>query len=472
MNKTTQKILVLLTDLIFINLAYTAYFYVRVESGWFSFIIRPDIFPAIIAFYIYWLILFTFFGMYRTWFASSRFDEISTLFKATFIGIFIVFSVIFVSDFLEGVESPNRILIFIYWILIFLFTAFGRLFIRSFQRNLLIKGIGRRGTVIVGYNEKAKEVHDQVLEHPALGLDIVGYVAINSDNIGKNYKNIQVLGSRENLLEIVRQTSASEIIIALEKEDHDLLVDIISKVEIFKLEKKGIGLKIVPDLYEILSGQARTSQLYGIPLIDIMPELMPEWEKKLKRISDITISLLILIMTLPLDIIVSILIKIDSPGPVLFKQDRIGMNNKIFRIYKFRSMFKDAEKHTGPVWSRKDDPRVTRVGKILRKLRFDEIPQFYNVLKGEMSLVGPRPERPYFVDMLAEQLPYYRRRLKVRPGITGWAQVKHKYDESIEDVKVKLRYDLFYIENMSFRMDIKILARTILVVLFGKGHYS
>jgi lipopolysaccharide/colanic/teichoic acid biosynthesis glycosyltransferase len=148
------------------------------------------------------------------------------------------------------------------------------------------------------------------------------------------------------------------------------------------------------------------------------------------------------------------------------------MNNKIFRIYKFRSMFKDAEKHTGPVWSKKDDPRVTRIGRIIRKLRIDEIPQFYNVLKGEMSLVGPRPERPYFVDMLAEQLPYYRRRLKVRPGITGWAQVKHKYDESIDDVKVKLRYDLFYIENMSFRMDIKILARTILVVLFGKGHYS
>jgi lipopolysaccharide/colanic/teichoic acid biosynthesis glycosyltransferase len=135
-------------------------------------------------------------------------------------------------------------------------------------------------------------------------------------------------------------------------------------------------------------------------------------------------------------------------------------------------MFKDAEKHTGPVWSKKDDPRVTRIGRIIRKLRIDEIPQFYNVLKGEMSLVGPRPERPYFVDMLAEQLPYYRRRLKVRPGITGWAQVKHKYDESIDDVKVKLRYDLFYIENMSFRMDIKILARTILVVLFGKGHYG
>ena len=405
--------------------------------------------------------------MYRTWFASSRFDEISTLFKATFIGIFIVFSIIFISDFLEGVESPTRILIFIYWFLIFLFTAFGRLFIRSFQRNMLIKGIGRRGAVIVGYNDKAFEVHDQIIDHPALGLDVVGYVAVNQENIGKNYKNIKVDGTLDQLLNVINSKGASEVIIALEKEDHNLLVDVISKIE-----SKGIGLKIVPDLYEILSGQARTSQLYGIPLIDIMPELMPEWEKKLKRISDIAISLIILIITLPLNILISILIKIDSKGPVFFKQDRIGMNNKVFKIYKFRSMFEDAEKHTGPVWSKKDDPRVTTIGKLIRQLRIDEIPQFYNVLKGEMSLVGPRPERPFFVEMLSEQLPYYKRRLKVRPGITGWAQVKHKYDESIEDVKVKLRYDLFYIENMSLRMDLKILARTILVVFLGKGHYK
>lgn len=467
MNKRTQKILVLLTDLLFICLAWISYYYIRVETGWFRIQIVPELYFPMFAVYLFWLVIFTFFGMYRTWFASSRFDEISTLFKTTFIGIFILFFLIFISDFMEGSESGDRILIFIYWFFLFVFVSVGRLFIRSFQRGLLIKGIGRRGAVIVGYNTKSNEVHDQILEHPALGLDVLAYVAINQQNIGKHYKNIKVLGSLDQLLDIINQTRALEVLIALEKEDHDLLVDIISKVE-----NKGIGLKIVPDLYEILSGQARTSQLYGIPLIDIMPELMPEWEKKLKRISDVIISLIILIITLPLNILVSIFIKLDSKGPVLFKQERIGMNNKEFRIYKFRSMFQDAEKHTGPVWSRKDDPRVTRVGRIIRQLRIDEIPQFFNVLKGEMSLVGPRPERPYFVDMLAQQLPYYRRRLKVRPGITGWAQVKHKYDESIEDVKVKLRYDLFYIENMSLRMDIKILARTILVVLFGKGHYS
>jgi len=467
LNKKTQKILVLLADFIFIYLAWVAFFYVRIETGWFKILIMPEVILPMVVIYFYWLIIFTFFGMYRTWFASSRFDEISSLFKATFVGIFILFFLIYLDDYFHSVESSSRILIFIYWFFLFLFVAIGRLFIRSFQRILLIKGIGRKIAIIVGYNSKANEVHDQILDHPALGLDVEAYVAINSENIGNVYKNIRVRGALDDLLDIIYKTHASEVIIALEKEDHDLLVDIISKVEY-----KGIGLKIVPDLYEILSGQARTSQLYGIPLIDIMPELMPEWEKKLKRLSDIFISLLILMVTLPLNILVALAIKSDSRGPVFFKQERSGMGNKNFNIYKFRSMYQDAEKHTGPVWSQKDDPRVTRVGKLIRKLRIDEIPQMFNVLKGEMSLVGPRPERPYFVEQLSEQIPYYKRRLKVRPGITGWAQVKHKYDESIEDVKVKLRYDLFYIENMSLRMDIKILARTILVILFGKGHYS
>ncbi len=417
--------------------------------------------------YLYWLIIFTFFGMYRTWFAASRFDEISTLFKTTFVGIFILFFLIFISDYLEGAESSIRILIFIYWGFLFAFVSIGRLLIRSFQRELLIKGIGRRTAVIIGFNSKGQEVHDQILQHPALGLDVGAYVAVHTENVGKHYKGVKVINTYDELLNIVDSIHASEIIIALEKENHDLLVDIISKVE-----NRGIGLKIVPDLYEILSGQARTSQLYGIPLIDIMPELMPEWEKRLKRISDVFVSLVILLLTLPVNILVAFTIKLDSKGPVLFKQERIGMNGREFKIYKFRSMYQDAEKNTGPVWSTKDDPRVTRAGRIMRKLRIDEIPQFFNVLKGEMSLVGPRPERRYFVEMLSKQLPYYKRRLKVRPGITGWAQVKHKYDESIEDVKIKLRYDLFYIENMSLRMDLKILARTVLVVLFGKGHYS
>ncbi|MDP2364179.1 MAG: sugar transferase [Ignavibacteria bacterium] len=467
MSKSTEKILLLLTDFLMINAAWFVYSYIRLQTGWFDLIIAPEFFLPMLVIYFYWLIIFTFVGMYRTWFASSRFDEISTLFKATFFGIFLLFFLIFVDDYMHNVATATRILIFIYWGLFLFFVGSGRIFIRSVQRNLLIKGIGRRCGLIIGFNPQAKEVLDSISSAPALGIDIEAFVAVKNENIGKDHKGIKVEGTTEQLVEIIEKYNAKEIIIALEKEDHDVLVDVISKTE-----GKNLSLKIVPDLYEILSGQARTSQIYGIPLIDIMPELMPEWEKKLKRLMDIFISLLLLLISSPILIIAAVAIKIDSKGPVLFKQERLGQNSKQFKVLKFRSMIIDAEKFTGPVWSQKDDPRVTRMGKFVRRARIDEIPQMINVLKGEMSLVGPRPERAFFVEKLSVEIPYYKRRLKVRPGVTGWAQIKHKYDETIDDVKIKLRYDLFYIENMSIRMDFKILLRTIFVVLFGKGHYD
>lgn len=467
MSKSKEKILLLLTDFITINLAWLVYSYIRLQTGWFALIIAPEFILPMLVIYFYWLIIFTFVGMYRTWFASSRFDEISTLFKASFFGIFLLFFLIFIDDYMHNVATATRILIFIYWGLFLFFVGSGRIIIRSVQRNLLIKGIGRRNGLIIGFNPKAKEVLDSVLTAPALGIDIKAFVAVNNENIGKDYKDIKVENTTDQLVEIMSKYDVKEIIIALEKEDHDVLVDVITKTE-----GRGVNLKIVPDLYEILSGQARTSQIYGMPLIDIMPELMPEWEKKLKRLMDIFISFLILVISSPITLLTAVAIKIDSKGPVFFKQERLGQNGKPFNVIKFRSMIQDAEKYTGPVWSKKDDPRVTRMGKFVRKVRIDEIPQMFNVLKGEMSLVGPRPERAYFVEKLSQEIPYYRRRLKVRPGVTGWAQIKHKYDESIEDVKIKLKYDLFYIENMSLRMDFKILLRTVYVVLFAKGHYD
>ena len=467
MSKTTEKILILTIDFLTINLSGIIYFVLRVKTGWFDMLIMPEMFVSILIIYFYWVIIFTFVGMYRTWFAASRFDEISTLFKASFVGIFILFFSIFLDDYFHGVEAGNRILIFIYWGIFFVLVSSGRIFVRSLQRSLLIKGLGRRNAIIVGFNKKGNEVHDQMLEHRALGIDIKGYVSLKNNHDEGSYKNIPVLGSVNEIQNLIDKTQSKEVILALEKDEHEMLVDIISKCE-----PKNVNMKIVPDLYEILSGQARTSQIYGIPLIDIMPQLMPEWEKKLKRILDIIVSLLILILNFPIIVLTSVAIKLDSKGPIFFKQERCGLNNKTFRIIKFRSMQHDAEKITGPVWSQKDDPRITRMGKIIRNLRIDEVPQMINVLKGEMSLVGPRPERPFFVEKLSEQIPYYKRRLKVRPGITGWAQVKHKYDESIDDVKIKLRYDLFYIENMSLRMDFKILFRTIFVVVFARGHYN
>ena len=189
----------------------------------------------------------------------------------------------------------------------------------------------------------------------------------------------------------------------------------------------------------------------------------------IKRFLDLIFSVLFFVIGLPFYIIFGLLIKLDSNGPVLFKQIRTGLQNNVFLLYKFRSMCFLAEAKTGPVWTAQNDPRITKVGQFLRRFRLDELPQLLNVLKGDMSLVGPRPERPFFVEKLNQEYPFYMRRLKVRPGITGWAQIKHPYDEHLEDVREKLRYDLYYIENMGLWLDLKIMIRTVRVMLLGKG---
>ena len=189
----------------------------------------------------------------------------------------------------------------------------------------------------------------------------------------------------------------------------------------------------------------------------------------IKRFMDLVLSVLLFVTGLPFYIIFGLLIKLDSKGPVLFKQIRAGLQNSSFLLYKFRSMGFHAEADTGPIWTAQNDPRITKVGQFLRRFRFDEFPQLLNVLKGEMSLVGPRPERPFFVEKLKQEYPFYMRRLKVRPGITGWAQIKHPYDEHLEDVREKLRYDFYYIENVGLWLDLKIIIRTVRVMLSGKG---
>jgi exopolysaccharide biosynthesis polyprenyl glycosylphosphotransferase len=273
------------------------------------------------------------------------------------------------------------------------------------------------------------------------------------------------LGELRDLEQIIQKRRIREVLITLGSGQHETLLDIIGRTT-----GSNVGLKIVPDLYDIISGQARTREIYGFPLIDINPELQRPWEETTKRALDICVSLLILTIGTPVWVLVALGVRVTSKGPIIYKQERVGKHGVPFFIYKFRSMHTNAESE-GPQWAVRNDPRVTPFGRFLRKTHLDEIPQFWNVLKGDMSLVGPRPEREYFVDLLSKEIPYYQRRLRVRPGVTGLFQAMvYKYDENIDDVRNKLKYDLMYIESMSFRLDVKILMRTIYNVLRGGGH--
>ena len=229
-----------------------------------------------------------------------------------------------------------------------------------------------------------------------------------------------------------------------------------------------LHIYIVPELYSVVNGRFKANLVYGFELQELFAFTMPPWQVRVKRIIDIAFGLFLGLLSLPVCLFAAIAIKLDDHGPVFYSQERIGLYGKPFTVYKFRTMRTDAEKF-GAQWATKKDPRITRIGRFLRKTRIDELPQILCVLKGDMSMVGPRPERAVFIGKLREQIPFYISRLKMKPGLTGWAQVCHHYDTSIEDVQIKLQYDMYYYENMSLLLDFQILVRTVYVVLTGKG---
>jgi len=471
MNSRRQHIATILIDIFTINLAYLAYYAFRIRSGWIPYSIEPELLLPMIIICVYWLIWFSLFGLYRLWYEQSRIDEILTIIRSTVVGSLVLFFIIFLDDTSSETIVQSRLLILGYWIALTSLVVTGRLLERFIQRKLLLAGVGLRNTLIVGWSEKAFKLCDMVLKYPALGYKVVGFVKVKSrsdsqqKNRGSSCQKIPVLGSIQNVAYLIKRYSINEVLIGLDTTEHPQLMELMRQCD-----SVDVGLKIMPDLYDIVSGQARISSLYGLPLMEVRPQLMKPWEEVAKRTQDFLFSLFILIIGLPLWIIIPLLIKVDTRGPVLYRQTRVGRYGKHFKILKFRSMRIDAEKHTGPVWAGKNDPRVTRVGRLLRRMHLDELPNFFNVLIGDMSLVGPRPERPFFVDKITKEVPLYNHRHRVRPGITGWAQIKHKYDENMEDVRAKIKYDLFYIENLSWRMDLKILFNTLYVMIAGKGH--
>jgi exopolysaccharide biosynthesis polyprenyl glycosylphosphotransferase len=420
--------------------------------------------------FFYWVIVFALFGLYHISYGQSRIDEVLTVFRATVTGVLILF-------FLNAPGAPplqagphSRFFILGYWVILVAFVTIGRQALRNVQRRLLVAGIGLKNTLIIGWSDKAFELCDMVQRNPSLGDKIVGFIKMEqkkgvSQSRPESYHGIPVIGYLDQISDIITEKQIRSVLIGLDSSHHKALMEIIHRCDF-----PNVQIRIMPDLYNIVSGQARISSIYGLPLMEVHPELLKTWESFAKRSLDLISSLSVVLLTLPLWIIIAVIIKLNSRGPILYKQIRVGKDGKHFKMFKFRSMRTDAEKHTGPVWAGKNDPRVTKVGRFLRKTHLDEMPQFLNVIKGDMSLVGPRPERPFFVEKLSKEIPLYKHRHRVKPGITGWAQVKYKYDENIEDVRNKIKYDLFYIENNSWRLDIKILFNTVYVMVAGKGH--
>jgi exopolysaccharide biosynthesis polyprenyl glycosylphosphotransferase len=317
---------------------------------------------------------------------------------------------------------------------------------------------------MIGSNQKASDLMHQLnTEFKSGGFRFIGFIPVAEGSAFPMDKHLKKLGDLSGVRRIIDDYQVEEVIIALESSEHESIGRIIND-----LEDTTIIVRIIPDMYDILAGSVKMNAIFGAPLIAISPDLMPVWQQSLKRIMDIVLSLFVLVFFFPLYLFTAIGVLLSSPGPIFYSHERIGLHGKPFKIFKFRSMRTDAEK-AGPQLSSKHDSRMTPFGRWMRKIRLDEIPQFWNVLIGDMSIVGPRPERQFFIDQIMQKAPHYGHLHKVRPGITSWGQVKFGYAENVDQMVERLKYDIIYIENMSLAVDFKIMIYTVMIILKHKG---
>jgi exopolysaccharide biosynthesis polyprenyl glycosylphosphotransferase len=402
------------------------------------------------------LVLLFFYKLYHRSRAFSHVDEFYAIFGAGSVGSLIGIALI---SFIYKNELDYQRLMMIYaWLLTIVLVTLGRIVYARLRWAVQARGYGRDKVLIVGTSDVGRMILQKIRQSPGLGYEVVGFVTHNGNESTDNVLGVPILGTTEYLSDTIDRYNVKEVIIGLPEVTHQEILSIIARVD-----RGRVSVKVFPDVFQIMASAVSIGDLNGLPLLTIHDIALRGWRLGLKRAVDLLGSVVSLILFSPLMLLVAILVKLDSPGPVFYVQERMGLDGRLFKMLKFRSMRQDAEKETGPVWARSGDPRRTRLGGILRRISIDETPQLVNVLLGEMSLVGPRPERPVFVEQFKRSIPRYMDRHREKAGMTGWAQINGlRGDTSITE---RTKYDLWYIENWSLMLDLRILLRTMLLFL-------
>lgn len=470
MHKTLQVARYLVFDIIAAIISWTLFYIYRkvyIEPIKFGYEIPVELnlkfYLALIFIPAFWITIYYITGQYTNIYRKSRLLELGRTIMTSLAGVTIIFFLLLLNDWIPDYHKYYN-LYFTLLGLHFGFTYLFRLIITTRTIHRIHKRIIGFNTLVIGANEKAVRLYDDLRsqKRPA-GNKIIGFLTVDEQDSYPLEAYVPNLGSYTNLQKVINDNQVEEIIIAIESSEHQLLSKILTL-----LENRTHTVWGIPDLFDLLSNTAKTNTIFGSPLLKISNGLMPAWQENVKRLIDVIGSVLAIILFSPVFVVLAILIKLESKGPVLYQQERIGKFGKPFMIYKLRSMVNDAE-NDKPLLSSSEDSRITRIGQFLRRTHLDEIPQFFNVIKGEMSLVGPRPERKYYIDQIAEIAPYVTHLQKLRPGITSWGQVKYGYASNVEQMVERLQYDMVYLKNISLYVDFKILIYTVMECFRGRG---